>query len=175
VQALSTMLGPLGPFTDPEAREGEEEAWAAAAAADPSAIAILVDLARDPPDPAELGRVSTDAFQAELAHLLGLVGAAAPEAVVPAIGELIAAPGARATAIEVLGAIGHPDGLRWLAPLVDSELSDDEATWLASSLGDIATPEARILLDRLRARTPPERTAVLREIDIALDNLARRR
>lgn len=174
VQALLAMLGPLGPMAESADREAEEEAWAARAAQNPSAIAALVELVRDPPGPAQLGRVSEDEFQAQLAHILALIGAAAPGAVIDEVGMLIAAPPARATAIEVLGAIGHPDGLRWLAPLVDArDLSDDEAAWLASSLGDIATPEARTLLERLRERTPPERASVVREIQIALDNLAR--
>lgn len=174
VHALVAMLGPLGPFTEPSERDAEEEAWAARAAADPSAIAGLIELVRDPPSAGELGRVSADAFQAELAHVLALVGAAAPDAVIDEVGGLLDEPRARATAIEVLGAIGDPAGVRWLAPLVDRELSDDEATWLASSLGELATPEVRALLERLRARTPPERTSVVREIQIALDNLARR-
>jgi len=82
---------------------------------------------------------------------------------------------ARAIAIEVLGTIGDPAGLRWLVPLVDSSnLSEDETSWLASSLGDIGTSEARVLLDRLAARTSREHAGVHREIQIARDAIARR-
>lgn len=174
-RAVIHTLRPLGPLGEPAEREAEEASWAATAAGDPSAITALVELARDLPSEGELAEcVSASDFQAQLTHILGLVGLAAPEAVVDPIGELVDVPGARAMVIEVLGEIGHPDGLRWLAPLVDAELSDDEAVWLASSLGEIGTVNAAPLLERLRAHTPPERSSVLREIEIAEHALARR-
>ena len=175
IAALLDMLRPLGPMGDLETREQEEAAWATQAAGDGSAIAALVDLASNPPTGEERGRAAEETLQAQVAHVLALVGARAPEAVLDRVGPLATHEQARATAIEVIGAIGEPAGLRWLAPLVDAgDLSDDEATWLASSLGDIGTPEARTLLERLGAQTPPERASVIREIQIALDAIARR-
>ena len=163
---------------EPADREAEAQNWATAAAGDPSAIAALVELVRDFPSADQLAalskHVSVSDFQAELVYLLGLVGAAAPEAVLAAIGEIVDVPRARATAIEVLAEIGHPDGLRWLALLVDADLTDDEALWLASSLGEIGTLDAVPLLARLRAHTPAERSLVLREIALAEGNIARR-
>ncbi|MBC7974962.1 MAG: hypothetical protein H7138_08245 [Myxococcales bacterium] len=169
------LLGPLGPMGDPAQREQEEVAWATRAAGDTSAIAALIDLVRNPVTADERGRVSNEALQAQLVHILALVGVRAPETVLERVGLLTNEKGARPTAIEVLGAIGDPAGLRWLAPLVDArDLSEDEAAWLASALGDIEDPEAKPLLERLRSQTLPERAAVLREIQIALDSIARR-
>jgi hypothetical protein len=95
--------------------------------------------------------------------------------VLDGIGPLTQDAGARGVAIEVIGAIGEPGGLRWLDPLVDDAgLSDDEATSLACALGEIGTAEAEALLDRLRMRTPRDRASVHREIQIAQDAIARR-
>jgi len=175
IEALLGMLRPLGPMGAPAEREEEEAAWAARAAKDSSAIAALLDLARNPATMEERGRISEAAFQAQLAHVLTLAGTCAPDAVLDRVGLLTNDERARATAVEMIGAIGNPAGLRWLAPLVDVlDLSDDEATWLASALGDIGTPEARTLLERLGANTSPERASVLREIQIALDAISRR-
>ncbi|HEY0475980.1 MAG TPA: hypothetical protein VGD37_00565 [Kofleriaceae bacterium] len=175
IAALVRMLRPLGPEGDPAQREEEEAAWTTRAAGDSTILAALLDLTRNPATENERGRISAEAFQEQLAHVLSLAGAFAPAAVIDRVGALTQALRARATAIEVLGTIGDPAGLRWLVPLVDSgELSEDEASWLASSLGDIGTPEARVLLDRLAARTSREHAGVHREIQIARDAIARR-
>jgi hypothetical protein len=175
ITALVRMLRPLEPEGDPVQREEEDAAWATRAADDARTMIELLGLARNPPTAAERGRVSEDAFQVQLAHVLSVAGAHAPAATLDQLGPLTQDPHARATAIEVIGAIGDPAGLRWLVPLVDAgDLSDDEATWLASSLGDIGTAEAMVLLDRLAARTAGERASVHREIQIARDAIARR-
>jgi len=175
IASLLEMLRPLGPMGDPAEREQEEAAWASQAARDSSAVAALLDLASNPATVEERDRISAAALQAQLVHVLTLAGACAPEAVLDRVGLLTKDPRARATAIEALGAIGDPAGLRWLASLVDArDLSDDEATWLASSLGDIGTPEARTLLERLGEQTSLESERVLREVQIALDAIARR-
>jgi HEAT repeat protein len=169
------MLRPLGPEGDPAQREEEEAAWTTRAAGDSTILAALLDLTRNPATENERGRISAEAFQEQLAHVLSLAGAFAPAAVIDRVGALTEDLRARATAIEVLGTIGDPAGLRWLVPLVDSgDLSEDEASWLASSLCDIGTSEARLLLDRLAARTSPEHAGVHREIQIARDAIARR-
>ena len=175
ITALVRMLCPLGPGGNPEQREAEEAAWATRAAADTRTMSELLELARNPPTTAERGRITEEAFQAQLAHVLAVAGAHAPAAALEQLGPLTQDPRARATAIEVIGAIGDPAGLRWLAPSVDAgDLSDEEATWLASSLGDIGSAEALRLLDRLAARTAGERASVHREIQIARDGIARR-
>jgi len=175
ITALVRMLRPLGPDGDPEQRDEEEAAWATRAAADARTMRELFELARNPPTAVDRGRVSEEAFQAQLAHVLAVAGAHDPAAALEQLGPLTHDRRARATAIEVIGTIGDPAGLRWLAPLVDvGDLSDDEATWLASSLGDIGSTEALRLLDRLAARTAGERASVHREIQIARDGIARR-
>lgn len=175
IAALVHMLRPLGPEGDPAQREQEEAEWATHAAHDHAVLTELLDLMRNPATGIERGRVSEEAFQEQLAHVLAVAGACAPALVIDRVGVLTQDLQARATAIEILGAIGDPGGLRWLVPLVDSsDLSEDEVTWLASSLGDIGTPEARVLLDRLAARTSREQTSVHREIQIARDAIARR-
>jgi hypothetical protein len=175
IDSLVGMLGPLGPFVDPAQREAEEAAWAAHAARDATVMIELLDLARNPATADERGRISEASFQSQLAHVLTLAGASAPTTVLDGVGPLTQDPRARATAIEVIGAIGQPDGLRWLGPLVDvAGLSDDEATSLACALGEIGTGEAAALLDRLRRRTPHDRASVHREIRIAQDAISRR-
>jgi hypothetical protein len=175
IDSLVDMLGPLGPFVDLAQREAEEAAWAAHAARDAMVMIELLDLARDPATADELGRISEASFQAQLAHVLALAGASAPMTVLDGVGPLTQDPRARATAIEVIGAIGQPEGLRWLGPLVDTAgLSDDEATSLACALGEIGTSEAAALLDTLRERTPHDRASVHREIRIAQDAISRR-
>jgi HEAT repeat protein len=175
IESILHMLRPLGPMGDPETREQEEAAWATQAAGDISTIAALVGLASNPPTAEERGRTSDTALQDQLAHVLALIGASVPEIVIDLVGPLTNDQAARAAAIEVIGAIGDPAGLRWIAPLVGAgDLSDHEATWLASALGEIGTPHAKTLLEYLGAHTAPERTNVLREIQIALDTIARR-
>lgn len=174
IGSLLGMLGPLGPFGDPEQREEEEAAWAAHAASDPAVMIELLDLARNPATADERGRISEASFQSQLAHILALAGARAPTTVIDGVGPLTQDHHARATAIEVIGAIGDPAGLPWLDPLVDVGLSDDEATSLACALGEIGTAEAEELLERLRKRTPRDRAAVHREIEIAQDAISRR-
>jgi HEAT repeat protein len=160
---------------DPEEREQEEHAWAARAAGDSTAIAGLLDLIRNPPTGDERGRASEEAFRSQLTHLLTLVGRHLPGRTIDAIGPLTGDALTRATAIEVIGGIGDPGGLKWLVPLVDAgDLSEDEATWLASALGDIGTAEAKRLLERFGAHVAPERTNLLREIQIALDAIVNR-
>lgn len=175
IESLVRLLGPLGPFGDPEQREEEEAAWAAHAASEPTVMIALLDLARNPATPEERGRISEASFQSQLAHILSLAGARAPDTVLDGVGPLTQDPRARATAIEVIGAIGEPSGLRWLGPLADAiGLSDDETTSLACALGEIGTGEAAALLDRLRTSTPPDKASVHREIQIAQDAIARR-
>lgn len=175
INALVFMLRPLGPEGDPEQREEEEDAWAARAANDAPTMSVLLDLARDPPRPTERERVSQDVFRTQLAHVLALAGSNAPAVVLEQVGPLTEDSKARGLAIEVIGAIGAPGGSRWLAPLVDvSDLSDDEAEWLASSLGDIGTPEANGLLNRLAMRDVGKHESVQREIEIARATIARR-
>jgi hypothetical protein len=169
------MLRPLGPEGDPEKRDEEEDAWAARAANDASTLSALLDLARDLPRATEHAQFADDAFQTQLTHVLALAGAHAPSVVLDRVGQLTHDAKARAVAIEVIGAIGAPAGTRWLAPLVDTDdLSDDEAEWLASSLGDIGTAEASDLLDRLAMREVGKHASVQREIEIARDTIARR-
>jgi DNA-binding transcriptional ArsR family regulator len=176
INALLFMLRPLGPEGDPTQREEEEAAWAIRAADDAQTMCVLIDLARSPPHPNEHARVTEDAFQTQLSHVLALAGAHAPAIVLEQVGPLTDDAKSRAIAIEVIGAIGAPDGLRWLAPLVDSgDISDDEAEWLASSLGDIGTAEASGLLDQLASRAVGRHASVKREIEIARDVVARRR
>ncbi len=122
ITALVHMLRPLEPEGDPEQREAEEAAWATRAAADAQRLSELLELARHPPTAVERGRVSEEAFQAQLAHVLSVAGAHAPAATLDQLGSLTQDPRARATAVEVIGAIGDPAGLRWLAPLVDEML-----------------------------------------------------
>lgn len=175
ITALVRMLRPLEPEGDPEQREEQEAEWATRAAANAQTMSELFELARNPPTAMERGRVSEEALQAQLAHVLAVAGAQAPAAMLERLGPLTQDRRARATAIEIIGAIGDPAGLRWLAPLVDAgDLSEDEATWLASSLGDMGIPEAMVLLDRLATHTAGERASVHREIQIARDAIARR-
>ena len=175
ITALVRMMRPLGPEGDPAQREDEEAAWATHAAGDARTMRALVDLARNPPSEAERGRSSADEFQTQLVHVLSVASAHAPAAVLSQVGPLTEDPKTRAISIEIIGAIGDPAGLRWLASLVDvDDLSDDEATWLASSLGDIGTAEASVLLEWLATRAAGERANVHREIQIARDAIARR-
>jgi HEAT repeat protein len=174
IAVLVRMLRPLGPDGDPAHREEEEVAWATIAAGDSEILVELLDLMRYPATENERGRVSEEAFQGQLVHVLSLAGASAPEPVVDRVGALTQDLRARATAIEILGAIGDPAGLRWLEPLIDGgDLSDDEATWLACALGDIGTAKAATLLERLSTRMPRDRASVHREIQIARDTMAR--
>ena len=175
IDSLLGMLGPLGPFGDPAQREDEEAAWAAKAASDSTTMTELLGLAHTPATANERGRVSEANFQSQLAHILALVGAHAPMKVLDGVGPLTQEPRARATAIEVIGAIGEPAGLRWLDPLVDTAgLSEDEATSLACALGEIGTAEAEVSLHRLRTNTPRDRASVHREIQIAQEAILRR-
>lgn len=174
IESLLRMLRPLGPTGDPDQREEEEVAWATRAASDPVLMVALFDLVRNPATSDERGRVAEPTFQSQLAHVLAFIGARASTTVLNEIGPLTQDSRSRATAIEVIGAIGDPAGLHWLQPLINvRDLSDDEAGWLACALGDIGTPEAATLLERLWAQTPPDRVSVHREIEIARDAIAR--
>jgi HEAT repeat protein len=175
IDSLLGMLGPLGPFGDLAQREAEEAAWAARAAGDPAVMAEILDLARHPATANERGRISEASFQSQLAHVLALAGAGDPATVLDGLGQLTQDARARAIAIEAIGAIGEPAGLRWLAPLVDArDLSDEEATSLACAFGDIGTAEAGALLERLRNSMPLDRSTVHREIQIAGGAISRR-
>jgi hypothetical protein len=163
---LIGFLGPLGPLEEVSDREQLEEAWAMAA--DSDAVESLLDLTIHPPQPDELGRVTTAEFETELSHVLGLIGARDPENFIARVGPLLRIPTARPTIIEIIGATGAPEGLAWIAPLVDaSDLTDDEATRLACSIGEIGGAGAEALLERLRARTPADRLRTIEEIEIA--------
>jgi hypothetical protein len=175
INALLFMLRPLGPEGDPSLREEEEDEWAARAADDAQTMSTLLGLARNPPHPTELARVTEEKFKLQLAYVIAQAGAHAPALVLEQVGPLTNDARARAIAIEVIGAIGAPGGSSWLAPLVyASDLSDDEAVCLACSLGDIGTPEASGLLDQLAMRDVGKHTSVQREIEIARDTISRR-
>jgi hypothetical protein len=168
-EVLSTVLdflGPLGPFESADERTSREESWARAAG--PSTVNDLLDLVIHPPQPSELERAAPAEFEYALSRFLSLIGARNTADFLGRIGPLIGVPAARPTLIEVIGALGAQEGFAWIAPLVEaSELSEEEEIRLAGAIAEIGGPQARTLLEQLRARTPSAHRRAMEEIDIA--------
>jgi hypothetical protein len=164
--AVLASLAPLGPNEEPDEREKRTALWLAAAGA--GVVDDLVELAAHPPPQSALGRVELDRFEFQISKLLALAGSRDPTAFLPRVGPHLAGSAARRTLVEVIGAIGSADGLKWLAPLVETnDLSEDEATRLACAIGEIGGPKGAKLLDRLEARLSPRDERARNEIRIA--------
>jgi hypothetical protein len=162
---VSTRL-PLGPFDSPEEREAQEETWASAAGE--AVIDVMLDLAANPPAPEELGHLTPEDLESEVSRVLWLIGRRQPGAMLRRVASMIEHPTARATIIEVVGALGEQQGLELLAPLVERErLTEEEATRLACALGDIGGDESKALLTRLSTQPSTRLERVRHEIDVA--------
>ncbi|HLY02205.1 MAG TPA: hypothetical protein VKR56_06865 [Candidatus Cybelea sp.] len=171
IAVLSEGLAPLGPFQEPTDPDTRQTAWAASAGED--AIDAMLDLLVHPPPPGAFPHSTKDRFEYEISHVLSLLAPRYPEALLRRAGPLLRHPLARATIIEVLGALGNSAGLDWLAPLVSvDDLSEEEAARLACAIGEIGGSTAAAMLQRLRARTPHNQTRVLDEIEIAMAALS---
>jgi hypothetical protein len=167
IAKLVRLSGPVGPFRSFEALLREKDEWLAAA--EPSLVGTLLDILLDPPSDVELASARREDFDGELGEALAHVGARDPIEFLARVRPHLDAESARPTLIEAIGALGRPEGTEALAPLVDDpRLSGDERVRLAGALGEIGTPEARRLLNELRARYAGAAPELDREIEVAL-------
>ena len=172
LNTLLELLGPLGPFGTPEEREAEENRWISAL--DERAVEELLELVLHPPSATELGHVSQADLEFLIAQALGQVARRDPAQWLPRFGSVLSNRAARPAMIEAIGMTGTVAALGWLAPLVDSaDLSEDESIRLACALGEIGGDRAKGLLERQLSRTAAQSAEIRREIEIALEAIAR--
>jgi hypothetical protein len=169
IEKLVQFASPLGPFESLDARLRYKEEWITSSGAD--LVDMLLDLLTHPPALTDIRPATSEGFEFENSQLLALLGHHDPVGLLEKIGPLLTNNQARPTAIEVIGALQAQEGIRWLVPLVGNvNLTEDELIRLAAALGEIAGPDARLLLEQMRSLTSVEMVDVLREIDIALQS-----
>lgn len=172
VERLTDLAGPLGPFTSPAERERDEQAFLASLTA--SAVDDLIAIVTDPARGLQLHEAHRESYELLLEEALVAAGRAHPRHLLDRVIPLLRDPVARPPAIDVLGMLALPEGVAPLDALLDGEsLSVDELERLACSFGDIGGADAATALHRmlgLSAQSP----RVQREIDIALERIARR-
>src|SRR5262249_30790576 len=156
-----------GPFQSLEEQLSRKEEWIATSGRE--LADALLDVLLHPPDDNELRSATRENFVGELSEVLVLLGKRSPLHFLQTIGPYLANSHARPTIIEVVGALGAPEGLDWLEPLLDdADLTNDELLRLAGAIGEIGGDRARTLLERMRHHSYPGETGVLQhEIDVA--------
>ena len=170
--AIAHLEAPLGPLCTPEEAEADEHAWAEAQ--DEGMLDALLDLAAHPPSPAERGALDPEQFEYGLSRVLTLLGLRRPGGLRARAAALLDRPPARATLIEVIGAMRDPAGASLLAPLADEpDLSEEEAVRLACALGEIGGEAAAASLRRLESHPGSAAPRAAREIEIAWESLDR--
>lgn len=169
-EAIAELLKPhrpLGPFQEPADPDERQQAWARTAGLD--ALDAMIDLAMHPPGTGETGRLSSDAFEFEVARMLSLLGARHERAFLVRAEQLLRNPTARPTIIDALALMGTQESRALLFPLVDApDLIEEEAIRLADTFGEMRGQAGVRLLERLQRRIPAEWRAALREIEIAM-------
>lgn len=173
IERLSELAGALGPFTSPAEREREEQRFLAGL--DASAVDDLISIVTDPARGLQLHEVHRDTFELLLEEALVAAGREDPRQLFDRVVPLLRAPVTRPLAIDVLGMLALAEGVAPLDALLHSEtLSDDEFVRVACSLGDIGGASAAAALHRMLSLPSAHAPSVEREIDIALERIARR-
>lgn len=164
---LTDFAGPLGPFERAEDKERRREKWLAGL--DAGAIDPLLGILTERPTPRESGNVPWEDLEWTLVAALAAAGSHDPHGFLERIGPLLASEPARPALLDVFGELGLQDGIRWLAPLIESTpLTPDELVRLACSLGEIGGTAARGLLERIRGLPGADAAEVRQEIETAL-------
>ena len=171
-EAIAELLSthqPLGPFREPTDADERQEAWVRSAGLD--VMDAMLELASHPAELGQTGRLSPAEFEFDVARMLSLLGARHPEEFLSRAALLLRDPVARPTLIDALGMMNSRGGMRLLASLISADLTEEEGVRLASALGELrqlGAEETLELLQKLRARTPESRIAVIDEIEIAM-------
>jgi len=165
IAMLAEFVGPVGPLgsVDDHFQQRDDRI----AGADFDDVDLLVDLLLHPP---KLAPVYTEEGKWDSAVVDSLItwGRRDPARTLPKIGPLLSNKALSPAVIRIIGGLRHPDGLRWLIPLVDSAagLTEEERIALAGALGEIGGDDARKLVDRLRG-VPNMTPGLQNEIDVA--------
>ena len=166
IRKLADFAGPLGPFETIETRAKQRNQWLITA--DEMLLDALLDILIHPPDPEEFRPATGEDIDVELTEIFILLGQHNPFDLLQRIGPLLKNKQARATIIEVIGALKQREGITWLKLLLDEKsLSEDELIRLAVALGETGGIVARLLLKQMRSSTSPD-SDVMKEIVIAL-------
>ena len=172
IERLTDLAGPLGPFTSPAEREHDEQAFLASL--DASTVDDLIAIVTDPARGLQLHEAHRESYELLLEEALVAAGREDPRQLFDRVVPLLRDPVARPPAIDVLGMLALSEGVAPLDALLEGKsLSDDELERLACSLGDIGGAAAAAALHRMLALPSPHAPDVAREIEIALERIAR--
>lgn len=169
VNRLRESAGPLAPSETQQDRESRQETWRAGLSLE--LVETFMALVRCPPAEEEIFPVAPRDFEFELIESLIAIGKQDPAPFLEQVGPLLVDVSLRATLIEVLGGLGTERSIQWLAPLIQVkalELKEQESIRLACALGELGGPDARKLLEQMRASTIADRSELSKEIDIAM-------
>ena len=137
----------IRPWETLEEREATQQAWIEAAT--PEWLDLLISILRDPPAEAR-DPVWQDEWYFRLEWFLGQIGHRFPEDALPRLGPLLHDQRYRLQILNVFAEVATPDGLPWLAPLVEAaDLSEDERVALVDAIGKTQVLGARTLLERM--------------------------